>query len=61
MKRPAANASTQDKMIYADMQGSHWLAKANETYEGANTTLADKYYDKGQYWLDLYNRLAGNL
>jgi hypothetical protein len=49
-----------DKMIEADERGSRYLADANEAAERGNQAKADKLYEKGQYWLDRYNRLAGN-
>lgn len=58
--RPAANASIHEKAIYAEQQGSHWLAEANEAAERGEHDRAERMYDKSQYWLDRYNRLSGN-
>ena len=60
MTRPAANASTHEKALYAEGQGSKWLADANEAAERGDHVRAEVLYEKSQYWLDRYNRIAGN-
>ena len=42
----------------ADAHGSKWLAKANELAESGKRAEAEKYYAKGQFWLDRSNRLV---
>lgn len=51
----------QEKIIEADERGCRLLADANEAAENGNRAKADRLYEKGQYWLDRYNKLAGNL
>ena len=50
----------KEKMIEAEVRGSFWLAEGNEARERGNLTKAEKCYDKSQFWLDRYNKLAGN-
>lgn len=50
----------REKLIEADERGSRYLADANEEAEKGNHEKAEKLYTKGQYWLDRYNKLAGN-
>jgi hypothetical protein len=52
--------SKHDKMIDADERGSRYLADANEAAERGDHAKAEKLYQKGQFWLDRYNKLAGN-
>jgi hypothetical protein len=52
--------SLHERMIEADMRGCHWLAEANAAAERGDHAKADKLYAKGQFWLDRYNKLAGN-
>lgn len=52
--------SLNEKMIEADTRGSRYLADANEAAENGNQAKANKLYEKGQFWLDRYNKLAGN-
>ena len=49
-----------EKMIEADERGSRYLADANEAAERGQAAKAERLYEKGQYWLDRYNKLAGN-
>ena len=51
---------TDPKIIYAEQQGSKWLADGNEAEERGNHAKAEKCFAKAQFWLDRYNRLAGN-
>ena len=55
-----AKRTTEEKMIEADVRGSHYLAEANEAAERGDKAKAEKLYEKGQHWLDRYNQLAGN-
>jgi hypothetical protein len=50
----------QEKLIEADQWGSRYLADANEAAERGDTVKAENLYAKSQYWLDRYNKLAGN-
>lgn len=52
--------NARDKMIEAEQRGSKWLADGNEAAERGNHQKAERCYEKSQYWLDRYNRLAGN-
>jgi hypothetical protein len=49
------------KMIEAEVWGSKWLADGNEAEERGDFERAKKCFEKSQYWLDRYNKLAGNL
>lgn len=51
----------KERTIDAEIRGSKYLADANEAAERGNQEKADKLYNKGQYWLDRYNKLAGNM
>jgi len=42
-----------------ELHGSHWLAEANEAQEKGQKELAEKLYDKSQYWLDKANEARG--
>lgn len=59
-KEKIAAKKKVEKMIEADERGSRYLADANEFSERGNHAKAEKLYTKGQYWLDRYNKLAGN-
>lgn len=47
-------------ILEADVEGSRYLANANEAAEAGNQAKADRLYAKSQFWLDRYNKLAGN-
>lgn len=47
-------------LVEADMEGCRYLADANEASERGQHDKAERLYTKGQFWLDRYNRLAGN-
>lgn len=49
-----------EKIAHADMMGCKYLADANEAVERGKHEKAEKLYEKGQYWLDRYNKLTGN-
>lgn len=49
-----------DPKLEAEIEGSRYLADANEAAERGNTVKAERLYAKGQWWLDRYNKLAGN-
>jgi hypothetical protein len=49
-----------ERMMNAEYRGSRYLADANEAAERGDKAKADKLYEKGQFWLDRYNKLAGN-
>ena len=50
----------KDRIIEAEMRGSHWLAEGNEAEENGNKVRAEKCFEKSQFWLDRYNKLTGN-
>jgi hypothetical protein len=50
----------QEKIIEANDRGSRFLADANEAAEQGKPEKADRLYQKSQFWLDRYNKLAGN-
>ncbi len=56
----AKTTSNSEKMIQAETNGNRWLAAANEAEERGDHAKAEKAFAKGQYWLDRYNKLAGN-
>lgn len=49
-------------LVEADIEGCRYLADYNERVErlGSEDATARRLYDKGQFWLDRYNKLAGN-
>ncbi len=49
-----------DAILEADHFGGVYLADANEASESGQTAKAERLYAKGQFWLDRYNKLAGN-
>ena len=51
---------TNAKIIEAEERGSKWLADGNEAEERGDIAKAEKCFAKAQFWLDRYNRLAGN-
>ncbi len=48
-----------ERIADADDRGGRYLADANEAVERGNRQKAEKLYEKGQYWLDLSNKLRG--
>lgn len=60
MAKPKIKRTLQDRITEADVRGSQALADANEAAERGNQVKADKLYQKGQFWLDRYNKLTGN-
>ena len=49
-----------ERIIEAETRGSHWLAEGNEAEERGDRVKAEKCFEKSQFWLDRYNKLAGN-
>ena len=49
-----------EKIIEAEERGSRWLADGNEAEERGDRAKAEWCFEKSQFWLDRYNRLAGN-
>lgn len=47
-----------ERILYAEERGNFWLAKGNEASEAGNQVQADECYEKGQFWLDRYNKLV---
>ncbi|MBO9427938.1 hypothetical protein [Sulfitobacter sp. R18_1] len=60
-KSPDVLPTTKDKALDAEIRASQWLASANELSERGSTEKAEEHYRKAQFWLDRYNKLAGNL
>jgi hypothetical protein len=56
----AMTKTIHERTIEAEDRGNRYLADANEAMEIGNFVKAEKLYAKGQYWLDRYNKLAGN-
>lgn len=52
--------STQERALDAEVRANKWLADGNQYRENGNNEMAEKCYQKSQYWLDRYNLLAGN-
>ncbi len=44
----------------AEERASRYLADANEAAEAGKSAKAERLYAKSQFWLDQYNKLAGN-
>ena len=53
-------AATPQKELEAEHRASKWLGDANEAAERGDHAKAEKLYAKAQFWLDRYNKLAGN-
>lgn len=51
---------TSPKILEAEERANKWLADANEAAERGNHAKAERLYEKAQYWLDRFNKLAGN-
>jgi hypothetical protein len=49
-----------DRALDAELKASNHLANANEAAERGQHDKAERLYEKAQFWLDRYNRLAGN-
>ena len=48
-------------LLEADLEGQRYLGDYNERVEaGKDDHIAERLYAKGQFWLDRYNKLAGN-
>lgn len=58
--RAAPKKPLGERLAEADERGSRYLADANEAAERGDTAKAEALYEKGQFWLDRYNKLAGN-
>ena len=53
-------AACGQDMIVAEQRASKWLADGNEADERGDKAKAERCYSKSQFWLDRYNKLAGN-
>ncbi len=51
----------KNQMLYADTAGSNALANANAASERGQKEKAQRYYDRGQYWLDRSNELRDRI
>ena len=49
----------QEKIADAEDRGNRYLADANEAAEAGKKDEAEKFYAKGQFWLDRANKLRG--
>jgi hypothetical protein len=52
--------SLRERTIDAEVMASRYLADANEAAEQGNKKKEEKLLAKCQFWLDRYNKLAGN-
>ncbi len=52
--------SLSDRTLDADILASRNLGNANEAAERGDHAKAERLYEKAQFWLDRYNKLAGN-
>ncbi len=50
-----------NQMLYADTMGSNALANGNGASERGQKEKAQRYYDRGQYWLDRSNDLRDRI
>jgi len=50
----------RDRIVDAEVRGSRWLADGREAEERGDRAKAEECFRKSQFWLDRYNRLAGN-
>lgn len=58
---PHGRKHATDPILEAEEMANRCLADYNERVEaGKNDKTAQKLWDRGQFWLDRYNRLAGN-
>jgi len=60
-KPPKTLPSTGNKTLDYEIRTSQWLAHANYLSEAGMSAKAEKAYIKCQFWLDRYNKAAGNL
>jgi hypothetical protein len=51
--------SLQERVVDAEVRGSHWLAEGNAASEAGNAAKAERCYAKSQFWLDRFNLLTG--
>lgn len=47
-----------ERMIDAETRASMWLADGNMAKESGNNNLAERCYEKSQFWLDRWTLLA---
>jgi len=52
--------ATKGDTLKAETLASKWLGDANEAEERGDYAKAEVYFRKAQYWLDRYNKWAGN-
>lgn len=55
-----AKRTLHERIMEAETFGSRHLADANEAAERGDHVKAERLYEKSQFWLDRYNKLAGN-
>lgn len=54
-----AKKTLNERIADADAKGAALLADANEAAERGQNAKAERLYERGQYWLDLSNKLRG--
>lgn len=52
--------SLYERTLDAEERMNRWLADGNEAEERGDLAKAERCFEKSQFWLDRYNRLAGN-
>lgn len=52
--------SINERTIDAEERCGRYKADANEAAERGDHVKAERLYEKAQFWLDRYNKLAGN-
>jgi uncharacterized protein HemY len=56
-----AKKSLHERTLDAEHRASAYLGDANEASERGDHEKAERLYSKCQFWLDRYNKLAGNM
>jgi uncharacterized protein HemY len=56
-----AKKSIEERLRDADERASMYLADANAAQEWGEEDKANRLFEKSQFWLDRYNKLAGNM
>jgi len=55
-----AKKSLYERTLDAEIRCGMYKADANEAAERGDHVKAERLYEKCQFWLDRYNKLAGN-
>lgn len=48
------------RILNAEVRAGKWLGDGNEYNDAGNKEMAEKCYQKAQFWHDRYNKLVGN-